>query len=74
MAKIDEMPQHRANLPRTGHNLSHDFGFTCTCAHLLPVFHDFLNAGETVTLGFDFNLRTQPLDSAAMSKLKTHTE
>lgn len=74
MSKIDQMPDYRANLPRTGHNLSHDFGFTCTCAHLLPVFHDFLNAGETVTLGFDFNLRTQPLDSAAMSKLKTHTE
>ena len=74
MAKIDQMPEYRANLPRTGHNLSHDFGFTCAPAHLLPVFHDFVNAGETVTLGFDFNLRTQPLDSAAMSKLKTHTE
>lgn len=74
MSKIDLMPDYRANLPRTGHNLSHNLGFTCTTAHLLPVFHDFLNAGETVTLGFDFNLRTQPLASAAMSNLKTHTE
>ena len=72
--KFDEMPEYQAKLPRTGHSLSHDFGFTCTMAHLLPVFHDFLNPGETVTLGFDYKLRTQPLDAATMGKLKTHTE
>lgn len=71
---IDLGPEHKANLPRTGHSLSHDFAFTATTAHLLPVFHDFLNAGETVTLGFDFLLRTQPLEAAAMSKIKCHTE
>lgn len=74
MSKIDLMPEFRANLPRTGHNLSHDLAFTATTAHLLPVFTDFVNAGETVTLGFDFNLRTQPLEAAAMSKIKCHTE
>lgn len=74
MSKVDQMPEYRANLPRTGHNLSHDFAFTASVAHLLPVFHDFVNPGETVTLGFDFRLRTQPLEAAAMSKLKTHTE
>lgn len=72
--KFDEMPDYQASLPRTGHSLSHDFGFTCTAAHLLPVFHDFVNPGETVTLGFDYKLRTQPLDAATMGKLKTHTE
>lgn len=74
MSKVDQMPEYRANYPRTGHNLSHDLAFTATTAHLLPVFHDFVNAGETVTLGFDFNLRTQPLEAAAMSKIKCHTE
>lgn len=74
MSNVDLMPEFRANLPRTGHNLSHDLAFTATTAHLLPVFHDFVNAGETVTLGFDFNLRTQPLEAAAMSKIKCHTE
>lgn len=74
MPKIDEMPKYRANLSKHTHDLSHDFGFTCSTAHLLPVFHDYLNAGETVEVGFNYFLRTQPLQSAAMSKLKCHTE
>ena len=74
MPKIDEMPKYRASLPKHPHDLSHDFGFTCSTAQLLPVFHDYLNAGETVELGFNFFLRTQPLQSAAMSKLRCHTE
>ena len=74
MPKIDEMPKYRASLPKHTHDLSYDFGFTCSTAQLLPVFHDFVNAGETVEVGFNYYLRTQPLQSAAMSKLKCHTE
>lgn len=72
--KIDALPEFRANLPRTGHTLSHDFSFTCTTAHLLPVFHDLLNPGETVKLNFDFNLRTMPLEAAAFDDLLCTTE
>lgn len=68
------MPEYRANLPRATHNLSHKLGMTATVAHLLPIYHDFLNPGEKVELGFDFNLRTQPLQSAAMVDIVTHTE
>lgn len=67
-------PKHRAQLPKTGHNLSHKFGFTAPPAYLLPVFHDILNPGETVNIGFNFDLRTMPLQQAAMTKLKVHTE
>lgn len=74
MPRIDEMPQYRARLSRTTHDLSHKFGFTATVAHLLPVFHDFLQPGETVELGFNYNLRTQPLASAAMVDIKSHVE
>ena len=74
MSRIDEMPEYRARLNRQTHDLSHKFGFTCTVAHLLPVFHDFLNPGETVELAFNYNLRTQPLQSAAMVDIKTHVE
>lgn len=74
MAKFDEMPDFRANLPRQTHDLSHKFGLTATVAHLMPVFHDFLNAGETIDLGVSFNLRTQPLQSAAMVDISSHVE
>lgn len=70
----DAMPAHRAKLPRSGHSLGHDFGFTATAAHLLPVFHTFMNAGESITLGLDYLIRTQPLAQAAMTKIKVHTE
>lgn len=72
--RIDSMPEYRANLPKATHNLSHKLGMTATVAHLLPIYHDFLNPGEKVELGFDFNLRTQPLQSAAMVDIVTHTE
>lgn len=74
MPRIDEMPEYRSQKPKYTHDLSHKFGFTATVAHLLPVFHDFLNAGETVQLGFDFNLRTQPLTQAAMVDIDAHVE
>lgn len=74
MPRIDEMPEFRAKLPKNVHNLSHKFGFTATVGHLLPVFHDFVNPGETVELSVDYNLRTQPLQSAAMVELRSHVE
>lgn len=71
---IDQMPQYRANLPRTGHSLSHALGMTATVAHLLPVFHTVLNPGEKISLGFDFNIRTMPLEAASFADLTTHVE
>lgn len=71
---IDLMPEHRAQLGRNMHNLSHDFSFTATTGHLLPVFHDVLNPGERVDVGLSFELRTQPLQSAAMADIDVHTE
>lgn len=74
MANIDQMPDYQANLGRHTHDLSHSFGFTCTTGHLLPVFHDLLQPGEKVRLSFNYNLRTQPLQSAAMEEIDTHVE
>lgn len=74
MSRIDEMPDYRAQLGSTSHDLSHTFGFTATCAHLLPVYHDLVQPGERIRLGFNFNLRTQPLQSAAMEEIDVYTE
>lgn len=70
----DFMPQFKANLPRTDHVLSHDLTITATTGHLNPVFHTLVNPGETVKLGYDFHLRTMPLDAAAFTNLTCHTE
>lgn len=74
MPRIDEMPQYRAKLPKYHHDLSHKLGFTATVAHLMPIFHTFVNPGETIKLGVNFNLRTQPVLSAAMVDIKSHVE
>ena len=74
MKTPDLMPEHRAQLPRSSHVLSHDFGFTCTTGHLLPVFHTIMNPGEKINIGFDFNLRTMQLEAAAFADLVTHVE
>ena len=70
----DFMPEFKANLPRQSHVLSHNFDFTATTAHLNPIFHTIVSPGDTIKLGFDFNLRTQPLEAAAFARLKCHTE
>lgn len=70
----DLMPEFKANLPKSSHVLSHDLGMTATVAHLNPVFHTIMNPGEKIRLGFDFQLRTMPLESAAFADLTCHTE
>lgn len=67
-------PDFQANLPRTGHDLSHRKLMTSTCAHLQPVFFTIMNPGETITLGQQTNIRTMPLQQAAMVNFKCHFE
>lgn len=70
----DEMPEHRAQLPHSSHSLSHGSAITATNGHLMPVYCDFLNAGEVVDLAIPFELITEPLVSYARAHLTVHTE
>lgn len=74
MAKQDVMPKFKAQIPKSSHNLSHDFGLTCSTGHLLPVFHDLANGGETYELGLNYKIRTQPLAAALMADVDIHTD
>lgn len=65
MANILKKPKHRARLPRQGHDLSRRINFTSSCGHLLPVFHDFLIAGDRVKINDYLFTRTQPLKTCA---------
>lgn len=74
MPRIDEMPEYRAKLPRSTHELSHDFGFTATTAHLLPVFHHICSPGDKLRIGTAFDITTMPMQAAAKMRLRTHVE
>lgn len=74
MPQIDSHPEFRARLGRNVHNLSHDLTITCTTGHLLPVFFDYLNPGESVKIAAPFELRTMPMQAAAMLNIRCHME
>lgn len=63
---LNGMPEHRANLSRTGFDLGQEFAFTSSVGMILPVYQDFLNVGESVHFSGDLITRTQPLVTAAM--------
>lgn len=75
MAKtINSRPDAVAHLPRHGHNLSHDFAFTSPVGYLLPVEHDFLFPGDSVSLDFSLNTITNPLEKPCMSGITEHID
>lgn len=57
---------HRANLARSGFDVGQEFAFTSSTGMILPVYKDYLNAGESVYYSGELLMRTQPLVTAAM--------
>lgn len=66
MPNLNSLPQHVANLPRTGFDMGQSFGFTMSTGMLLPCYQDFLNPGESVYINSSMMARTQPMVSPAM--------
>lgn len=64
--KQDKQPTTVARLPRFSHDLSFDRTWTSSTGHIIPVVHDFLNAGETIRCTIDLKTRMQPLLRPAM--------
>ena len=65
-SNLNRFPRHQAQLSRTGHDMSQEFAFTASTGMILPVYQDYLNAGETDYFSGDLICRTQPLVTAAM--------
>ena len=74
MANIKERPDHKANLSRHGHSLSHRFMFSSVVGQLLPVFSDFLLPGDHIKLSADMFTRTMPIKTPAFTRMKEHIE
>lgn len=71
---LNSRPDYVAKLPRTDHDLSCDFAFTSTTGHLLPVFQQFMNVGETLYVTPSMFSRTQPLLNAAMADVDIYID
>jgi hypothetical protein len=54
---------------RNAFDLSHRHLFTAQIGELLPVFYQWVNPNETFKLGFNSLTRTQPLETAAFTRL-----
>lgn len=68
------MPQHVARIAKSGHNLSQSYGFTSACAQIRPVYHDILNAGESVYLSSQLLARANPLMTPALADIEFHLD
>lgn len=75
MAQSDARFGYRAKLPRTDHDLSQPFGFTCAPGQLLPIWFDFATPGDTYYINHDLSfMRTAPLVAPSMIDVLVHYE
>ena len=75
MAQSDARFGYRAKLPRTDHDLSQPFGFTCAPGQLLPIWFDYATPGDTYYINHDLSfMRTAPLVAPAMIDVLVHYE
>lgn len=71
---LSSKPEHKAQLPRTGHPTSQSFGFTSSTGMILPVFYDFLRVGESVHYEGTLFSRSQPMVTAAMADVDVYVD
>ena len=74
MANIYSNPTHRAKIGYNGFDMSQLLKFTSTTGELLPVYYDFLQPGDKVSLNSILKTRTLPLQTAAMCNIKERVE
>lgn len=59
---------------RNAFDLSHRHMFTAQIGELLPIFTQWVNPNETFKLGFNGFTRTQPLQTAAFTRLRENVQ
>lgn len=62
------------NLPRHGHNMSHELLFTSSVGQLLPVYFDYLTPRDEVSITPELFTRTQPVLSAALTDIDEYVD
>lgn len=74
MANVNTKPSYRAQLSKTGFDVSQTFNFSSSCGHILPVWYDIANPGEHYSLSTNLFTRTQPLASAPMVDIDEYVD
>lgn len=74
MANVNAKPSYKANLSKTGFDVSQTFNFSSSCGHILPVWYDIANPGEHYTLSTNLFTRTQPLACAPMVDIDEYVD
>lgn len=59
---------------RNAFDKTHRHMFTTNFGQILPIFCEWLNPGETIKLGYNGFTRTQPLQTAAFTRLKENVQ
>lgn len=74
MANILKRPSHAAKLGHNGFDMSKRILFTSSVGQLLPVYYDFLNPGDNISIDSSLFTRTQPMRSSAFTRVTEHID
>lgn len=67
-------PENTPHLSREGFSLDQQFTFTASVGHLLPVWYDLLNPGETIKGSPSFLIRTENFLAPAMADIDVYCD
>lgn len=73
-SKILGLTQLKNKVNRNAFDLSHRHMFTAQIGELLPIFVQWVNPNETFKIGYNGFTRTQPLQTAAFTRLRENVQ
>lgn len=68
------MPDYQARMPRYPHDLTQSTAFTSSTGMLLPVYYDFLHAGDEIHFSGNMFTRLNPIISPALCDIDIHLD
>jgi hypothetical protein len=73
-SRVVGLTQFKNKPSRNAFDKTHRHMFTTNFGQILPIFCEWLNPGETIKLGYNGFTRTQPLQTAAFTRLKENVQ
>ena len=73
-SRVVGLTQIKNKPSRNAFDKTHRHMFTTNFGQILPIFCEWLSPGETIKLGYNGFTRTQPLQTAAFTRLKENVQ